>query len=200
MFTGILVSKKRYNNSDKAKAKKCETIGVKKPAIYIKYSQDQNIPETNVRFFRDFCTWNNLLNFRLKIMVKKTKKRGNHMDKVLFNELKQQTKMKKRSIQMARRVLVDGKSFSAVAREYGVTRQRTRQAALRITQQEKIVSKIPNDWKTKTVVLPNEWTDVIGYIDSKVREKQGVHVRTKREKPELDPEMIAILASVLAGK
>ena len=122
------------------------------------------------------------------------------MDSVLFNELKQQTKMKKRSIQMARSVLVEGKSCSAVAREYGVTRQRTRQAALRITQQEKIIDNIPKAWKTKTVVLPHEWTDVISYIDSKVREKQGVYVRTKRGKPELDPEMVKILAGILSGK
>ena len=192
--------KKGYNNSDKAKAKKWQTIGVKKPAVVIKYSQVQNIPEKNDRFFREFYTWNYLLNFRLKMTGKKPKKRGNHMDKILFDELRQQTKMNKKATQMAKRVLVDGKSFSAVAREYGVTRQRTRQAALRITQQEKIVSKIPNDWKTKTVVLPYEWTDVIGYIDSKVREKQGVYVRTKRAKPELDPEMVKLLAGILSGK
>ena len=122
------------------------------------------------------------------------------MDKMLFDQLKQQTKMKKKSIQMARSVLVEGKSFSAVAREHGVTRQRTRQAALRITQQEKIVSSIPKAWKTKTVVLPHEWTDLISYIDSKVREKQGVYVRTKRGKPELDTEMVKILAGILSGK
>jgi len=122
------------------------------------------------------------------------------MDRMLFDQLKQQTKMKKKSIQMARSVLVEGKSFSAVAREHGVTRQRTRQATLRITQQEKIVSNIPKAWKTKTVVLPSEWTDVIGYIDSKVREKQGVYVRTKRGKPELDPEMVKVLAGILSGK
>jgi len=122
------------------------------------------------------------------------------MDKTLFNELASRTHMSEKSIKMAERILVEGENISAVAREYGVSRQRARQVAERITQQEKRVCKMPEDWRAKTVVLPHEWVDVIGYIDSKVREKKGVYVRVKRGKPELDGEMVTILAGVLAGK
>ncbi len=122
------------------------------------------------------------------------------MDKILFETLASKTNMREKSVAMARRILVDGESFSAVAREYNVTRQRARQAANRITRQEKIVCKMPEEWQAKTVVLPHEWVNFIGYIDSKVREKKGIFVRVKRGKPELDGEMMTILAGVLAGK
>jgi hypothetical protein len=122
------------------------------------------------------------------------------MDKILFDALASKPNMREKSIAMAKKILVDGESFSVAAREYGVTRQRARQAAHRITKQEKIICKMPDDWRAKTIVLPHEWVDVIGYIDSKVREKEGVFVRVKRGKPELDGEMVTILAGVLAGK
>lgn len=122
------------------------------------------------------------------------------MDKSLFDTLASKTNMREKSVAMAQRILVDGKSYSVVAREYNVSRQRARQAAQRIIRQEKIVCKMPENWQVKTVVLPREWTDMIAYIDSKVREKKGVYVRVKRSKPELDEEIVAILAGVLAGK
>ena len=122
------------------------------------------------------------------------------MDKSLFDELASRTNMSEKNRQLAKKILVAGENISAVAREYNVSRQRARQVAERITKQEKMVSKMPEDWRVKTVVLPHEWVDVIGYIDSKVREKKGVYVRVKRGKPELDGEMVTILAGVLAGK
>jgi hypothetical protein len=122
------------------------------------------------------------------------------MDKILFDALASKTNMREKSISMAKKILLDGESFSAVAREYGVSRQRARQAANRITRQEKIICKMPDNWHVKTIVLPHEWVDVIGYIDSKVKEKEGVFVRVKRGKPELDGDMVTILAGILAGK
>jgi len=72
VFTGNFLSKKGNNNSDKTKAEKWQTIGVKKVAVVIKYSQTGNTPEKNVRLFREFYTWNDLFEMSPKNAPQKT--------------------------------------------------------------------------------------------------------------------------------
>lgn len=122
------------------------------------------------------------------------------MEHHVFEQLAKQTRLSEKSIVMARKVMIDGITLAEVGRTHHVSRQRVKQVVDRITRQQKIVNQLPENWKAKTIVLPPEWLTLIGYLDSRVKQKKGIHVREKRQKPPLDDEMLAILASVIAGK
>lgn len=67
------------------------------------------------------------------------------------------TKLKARAAGMARRVLVDGLSKSAAAREVGLTPEAARQAVARIEREHLGLIGCPRNWICLTVCVPSDY-------------------------------------------
>lgn len=122
------------------------------------------------------------------------------MNKTAFVELADKTNLGEQARIMSEKILVDGRTPSEVAKEHGVTRQRTKAVADRILKQQSMVCELPENWKPKTVLLPTEWANLVAYISRKIQQKEGLIICSKAKKPDITPEMVQILANVMAGK
>lgn len=67
------------------------------------------------------------------------------------------TKLKARAAGMARRVLVDGLSKSAAAREVGLTPEAARQAVTRVEREHLGIVGCPRNWICLTVCVPSDY-------------------------------------------
>jgi len=76
------------------------------------------------------------------------------MTPVQFATALARTKLKPRAAGAARRVLVDGLSKSAAAREIGLSPEAVRQAVARVEREHKGVIGCPRDWVCLTVCVP----------------------------------------------
>lgn len=87
-----------------------------------------------------------------------------------FDRLSARTRMKARSIGIARAVLVDGATVAEAARAAGVSHQTAREAVARIRRE----AGYPDDWETRTVTLPPDDMDAVQEIEERAHRAAGL--------------------------
>ncbi|HET7675658.1 MAG TPA: hypothetical protein VFL54_09075 [Gammaproteobacteria bacterium] len=72
-----------------------------------------------------------------------------------FDRAAARTRMRSRSLAMARRYLVDGMTnYAAIAREFNVHATTVEEKVRRIRREVRLLARVPAGWTVKTVVVP----------------------------------------------
>lgn len=93
-----------------------------------------------------------------------------------FDRYAARTKQWSRSREIARAVLVRGKTIAQAGREAGVQHETARKAVARILREYRADGGYPTDWETRTVTLPRDDMDDVREIEDAALRRAGLRV------------------------
>ena len=93
-----------------------------------------------------------------------------------FDRYAARTKLGQRSLDLARAVLVQGKTKAQAAREVGVEHPTARAAVARSVREQRKEVGYPPDWQTRTVTLPRDDMHDVREIEDAALRRAGLRV------------------------
>ena len=93
-----------------------------------------------------------------------------------FDRYAARTRLKQRSLDIARAVLVNGQTMAQAARAAGVSHQTARAAVARIVREYRADGGYPPDWQTRTVTLPRDDMYDVREIEDRALRRAGLRV------------------------
>lgn len=91
-----------------------------------------------------------------------------------FKRYAQRTRLKARSLRMARAVLIDGLTQAEASRQEGAGREAARRAVDRILGEQRKEIGALDHWVTITVTVPPDAADKVRLIEKRERAKAGL--------------------------
>lgn len=119
------------------------------------------------------------------------------MGKGEFVGLIKQTNLQPLAIRVAYRALVLGEKNVTIANSYCINRQIVEQAKRRVLRQQRIDKNIPATWEHISTHLPSELTEVVAWLETQVKYKEGLIVKRPKNPPKLSASTIELLSTLL---
>jgi transposase-like protein len=101
---------------------------------------------------------------------------GNAMNFTEFTKAVKSTKMRQRTIDAVRMVLVDGKKIVEAAALADMKPQQLHEAVARIEVAHLALKGVPGDWHCVTVTVPKECVEAVREIERQAKRDAGLSV------------------------